>query len=180
MPITAVTPRLLQQIKLLILDVDGVLTDGKLYICDHSTEFKAFHAHDGLGMKNLQTHTDVQIAVISGRRSAAASHRLTELNVQHQYLGYENKLPIYQQLLSQLQLKPEQIAYVGDDLPDWDIMQHIGMSIAVNNAVPFLQQKADYVTTRKGGEGAVREVCDLLLEAKLGLTNHSNTKTQEA
>lgn len=154
------------KIKLLILDVDGVLTDGKLYIDHKGNETKSFHTQDGLGMRRLQNLTDIIIAVISGRHSLAVEHRLTELGVDHYYLGHENKITIFNQLIAQLNISKEEVAYVGDDLPDLDIMRIVQLSFAVENAVDEVKQKANLITKKSGGCGAVREVCDILIGAK--------------
>jgi 3-deoxy-D-manno-octulosonate 8-phosphate phosphatase (KDO 8-P phosphatase) len=161
----ATTTTLASNIKLLILDVDGVLTDGKIWFSPEGTEYKAFNCQDGLGLKRLQQHTTIKIAVISGRHSATVALRLKQLNIEHVFLGYTDKLPTYEKLIDALSVTPDEVCYVGDDLPDLDIMQKIGLSIAVNNAVPTVKNKAHMITRAKGGDGAVREVCDLLIEA---------------
>ena len=155
----------MQNIKLFILDVDGVLTDGKLYISHDGTESKAFNTQDGLGIKRLQRHTDIEIAVISGRKSRGTELRLQELQIKHIFLGYSNKIPVYEELLSTLNISPDQVAYMGDDLPDAEVMQHVGLSIAVNNAVTEVKKIADLVTEKNGGEGAVRMACEHLINA---------------
>ena len=150
-------------LKLLILDVDGVLTDGTVYYFDNGVEGKGFHIQDGLGMKRLMKR-GIEIAIISGKASPATRHRLESLGVRHSYLGVgEDKGQSFLELKQKLGLVDENIVYVGDDLPDLPIMQQVGLSIAVANAVPEIKNLADHVTKRCGGEGAVREVCDMLL-----------------
>jgi 3-deoxy-D-manno-octulosonate 8-phosphate phosphatase (KDO 8-P phosphatase) len=149
-------------IKLLILDVDGVLTDGKIYISDNGIETKSFNIQDGLGLKLLLNNA-INIAVISGRKSNATKIRMRELGIKHAYFGATDKIKIFNSLKKKLRLKNENIAYIGDDLPDLPIMQQVGFSIAVANAVPKVRKIADYVTKNKGGKGAVREACDMLL-----------------
>lgn len=150
-----------KQIRLLILDVDGVLTNGKLYYGDHD-EILAFHIHDGAGIKLLQKN-NIIVAVISGRSSNALKRRLKELDIQHALLGQENKLQAYQTLLAQLQLQDHEVAYVGDDIADGDVMKKVAFPIAVSNAISSIKKIALWCTTKKGGHGAVREVSDLLL-----------------
>ena len=161
----------LQAIELLILDVDGVLTDGRIWFDANGEEYKTFHTQDGLGIKRLQK-AGIAVAVITGRKSRCVRQRLQALNIQHLFEGIDNKLPIFEQLLSTLNLSADQAAYIGDDLPDLPIMQRVGMSIAVANAVPEVAQTADWQTTRCGGMGAVREACDLIY--------HSLTVTHES
>ncbi|PKM17740.1 MAG: 3-deoxy-manno-octulosonate-8-phosphatase KdsC [Gammaproteobacteria bacterium HGW-Gammaproteobacteria-15] len=149
-------------IKLLICDVDGVFSDGRLYLGNQGEELKAFHTRDGYGVKALR-QAGIEVAVITGRNSAIVQQRMTALTVPFIYQGQENKLAAFADLRQQLQLTPEQIAYIGDDLPDWAVMQHCGLSVAVKDAHPYLRQHADYITTMAGGFGAVRELCDLIL-----------------
>lgn len=149
-------------IQLLILDVDGVLTDGRFFIDANGYEVKCFHTQDGLGIKNLQK-SGITVAVITGRNSACVAARMKELNITHYFYGQENKQQAFDTVLQTLNLAPEQVAYMGDDLPDLAIMQQVGFSIAVNNAVPAVKKAADFCTQRAGGFGAVREACDYLL-----------------
>lgn len=150
-------------LKLLILDVDGVLTDGTVYCFDNGVEGKGFNIQDGLGMKQLMRR-GIEIAIISGKSSLATHNRLEALGVRHIYLGVgENKDEYYLGLKQKLNLVDRNMVYVGDDLPDLPIMQQVGLSIAVANAVPEVKKIADYVTEHCGGDGAVREVCDMLL-----------------
>jgi len=151
-----------EKIKLLILDVDGVLTNGNIWFADNGDEQKSFHTQDGLGMKRLQ-RANIQVAIISGRKSPAVDRRMKELGITQVFQGQENKQAAYESLLETYQLSPEAVAYVGDDLPDMHIMKQVGFRIAVNNAVPEVKAFADWCTTRNGGEGAVREACELIL-----------------
>ena len=153
-------------IKLLILDVDGVLTDGKIYISDNGIETKSFNIQDGLGLK-LLLENGIDIAVISGRKSNATKIRMRELGIKHAYFGASDKIKIFTSLKKKLCLKNENIASIGDDLPDLPIMQQVGFSIAVANAVPEVRKIADYTTKNKGGDGAVREACTIILNSKL-------------
>lgn len=153
------------QIRLVILDVDGVLTDGRLYFGSDGSEFKAFHIRDGHGIKMLQSY-GIPVAVISGRRSPAVERRMAELGVTHVYQGIEDKTAALQELLDRLALVSGQVAYVGDDLVDLPIMTRVGLAIAVQDADPFVKRHAHWQTPHPGGQGAVRDVCELLLEAR--------------
>ncbi|CAN5309213.1 3-deoxy-manno-octulosonate-8-phosphatase KdsC [soil metagenome] len=153
------------KIRCLILDVDGVLTDGKLYFNEQGEVAKAFSVQDGLGIKLLQ-QVGITVAIISGRNSPIVQRRAEELAITHIYQGQENKLPALELLLIKLCLTHEQCAFVGDDLPDLPIIQCVGLGIAVANAVAVVKQHALWQTQRSGGEGAVREVCDFLIEAQ--------------
>lgn len=153
-------------IKALILDVDGVLTDGKIYFDNHGNESKVFHTQDGFGLKRLQKH-GIILGIISGRSSFAVTHRMRDLQIEHVHQGIHHKLPVFQQLLESLKLSPQQVAYVGDDLPDLEIMQTVGLALTVANAVPAIKRIAHYTSQRCGGEGAVREICDWLLTEKI-------------
>ncbi|MFA5985252.1 MAG: 3-deoxy-manno-octulosonate-8-phosphatase KdsC [Methylococcaceae bacterium] len=154
-----------KKLKLLILDVDGVLTDGKLFFDGEGNEYKAFHARDGHGIKLLR-NAGVEVAVISGRKSASVALRMQSLGVELIYQGYEDKRIAFDNLMAQLGLLPEQAAHVGDDLIDLPVMVRAGLAFAVNDAVAEVKQYADYCTNLSGGTGAVREVCDLILYAQ--------------
>lgn len=152
-------------IKLLLLDVDGVLTDRKIYFADAGHEYKAFNAHDGLGIKLLLS-TKVEVGVITTRRSVVVERRMGELGVTHLYQGQEDKREALKILMEKLQLKADQIAYVGDDLPDLPLMRSVGLGIAVADACDYVRRHADWVIEAAGGRGAVREVCELIMEAQ--------------
>ncbi len=152
-------------IKLLILDVDGILTTGALYYLNDGTEMRGFHIHDGLGIQLLQK-TGVTVAVISGKKSEAVARRLAELNIEHAFLGHDEKIPAYEELKVKLGLTDDQIAYMGDDLPDLPLLRRAGLAISVPNAVEIIQQHADYITKNKGGKGAVREACEFIMKSK--------------
>lgn len=153
------------RIKLAVFDVDGVLTDGRLWYAPDGSEFKAFHAHDGAGMKRL-ARAGVEIAVITARTSHVVSVRMAELGIVHVYQGRENKLGCFEHLLSALELAPGEACYTGDDVVDLAPMQRAGLSIAPANAHPLVRERALWRTRACGGNGAVREVCDLLLAAQ--------------
>lgn len=152
-------------IQLAVFDVDGVFTDGRLHFSGDGELFKSFHVHDGHGIKRLlQNH--VEVAVISGRRSEAVTRRMQELHIRHVFQGIDDKRAAFDRLLAQLQLEARQAACVGDDLPDLPLLEAAGLAIAVADAEPEVRARAHYVTTARGGQGAVREVCNLLLTAR--------------
>jgi 3-deoxy-D-manno-octulosonate 8-phosphate phosphatase (KDO 8-P phosphatase) len=155
----------IKQLKLLILDVDGVLTDGRLFFDEHGKEYKCFHARDGHGIKLLQ-QSGVEVAVISGRKSQSVAIRMQSLGVEHVYQGHENKRAAFAELLQNLNLRPEQVAHVGDDVLDLPIMLQAGFAVAVFDANFAVKQRADWCTQSPGGLGAVREVCDLIMQVQ--------------
>jgi len=154
-----------KNIKLLILDVDGVLTDGRLFFDNDGNEYKSFHARDGHGIKLLQ-QTGVQVAIISGRKSSTVALRMKNLGVDHVYQGHENKIAAFNEIIEKIGIVPEQAAHVGDDLLDLPIMIRVGLAIAVNDANFAVKERADWCTTLPGGLGAVREVCDFIMQAQ--------------
>lgn len=160
-----VSPELIQkaqQIRLLICDVDGVFSDGRIYLGNQGEELKAFHTRDGYGIKALR-QAGIEVAIITGRQSSIVEQRMRSLTVPFVFQGQEDKIPAYQELKQRLQLDDAAIAYIGDDLSDWAVMQHVGLSVAVRDAHPLLAKHANYRTTLAGGFGAVRELADLLL-----------------
>ena len=154
-----------KKIKLLILDVDGVLTDGRLFFDTEGNEYKSFHARDGHGIKLLR-QTGVDIAVISGRKSSIVSLRMQTLGIDLVYQGHENKRSAFTEIIEKTGVTPEQTAHVGDDLLDLPIMVRVGLAIAVNDANFAVKEFADWCTTLPGGQGAVREVCDFIMQAQ--------------
>lgn len=153
------------RIKLLALDVDGVLTDGKLYFGNQGEELKTFTTLDGQGIKLLQSQ-GIVVGVLTARSSKLVSNRAANLGIQHVQQGCENKLTSLLDLQSKLGVSMDETAYVGDDLPDLACIRRVGLGIAVINAHPTLRQHAFCVTTLHGGNGAVREVCDWILQAQ--------------
>jgi len=154
----------LAKIKLLLLDVDGVLTDGRIIYDNHGNELKAFDVKDGHGLKLLQ-RTGIKVGIITGRSSAVVTRRAQELGIEILYQGALRKLEPYLEILSEQGLIDEQVAYIGDDLVDLPILQRVGFSATVADAVPEVFPYVDYIATRPGGCGAVREICDLLVRA---------------
>lgn len=154
-----------QYIKSLILDVDGVLTDGTILLTEDGQELKRFHTQDGLGIHALQ-QCGIVVAIISSRKSKAVDRRAKELGINHFFQGRASKIEVFQELLTQLQLPLSVIAYMGDDLSDLPIMKKVGLSIAPANAVALVKQQAHWTTQARGGCGAVREVCDFIIETQ--------------
>jgi len=154
-----------KKIRLVIFDVDGVLTNGALIYGQNGSEYKEFHVHDGFGLRMLQK-SGVQIAIITAKNSEIVAQRAKDLKIQHVYQGQENKIPAFEDLKTKLQLSDEEIAYVGDDLPDLPLIRRVGLGVTVANAPAIMQQYAAWITKAKGGKGAAREVCDLIMEAQ--------------
>ena len=152
-------------IRLIVFDVDGVLTDGSLFIGDDGQEYKAFNSKDGHGMVMLQ-ETGVKIAIITGRTSEVVRIRMASLGIEHLYQGKREKLPAYEELKRQTGLDDQQIAYVGDDVVDLPVMTRVGLAIAVQDAHALARQHAHWVTSSGGGRGAAREACELIMDAQ--------------
>ncbi len=153
------------RVRLAVFDVDGVLTDGRLWYGEDGHELKAFHVHDGLGLKRLRAH-GIEVAIITARISHLVAQRTGELGIAHVYQGQEDKLACFDRLVEALGLDPAECAYTGDDLPDLAVMHRVGLSVAVANAHPWVRERAHWRTRLGGGKGAVREVCDLILCAQ--------------
>lgn len=158
-PAAEKTPR---GIRLAAFDVDGVFTDGRLWVSDAGIESKAFCTQDGYGIKAL-IRAGIVVAVISGRDSGAVRIRMGELGVPHLLQRVEDKVAAFEALIGTLQLTAAQCVYTGDDLPDLPLLRRVGFAVAVANAVDEVKAACDYVTLARGGAGAVREVCDLIL-----------------
>jgi len=154
----------LAEIRLLVLDVDGVLTDGTVTISADGREGKSFNILDQHGIR-LWKRAGLDIAFLSGRVSEPTNWHARDLQVEHVFENCHHKLPVVEQLVEKLALSPHQVAYVGDDLPDLPPIRYAGFAVAVANAVEEVKQHADYVTTRRGGAGAVREVIEHILKA---------------
>ena len=152
-------------VRLAIFDVDGVLTDGTIYMGPAGEEFKAFNILDGHGIKMLQS-AGVAIAIISGRSSEAVARRTEELAIVHVVQGSKDKVADFRRVIKGLEVAAQACAFVGDDLPDLAVMRACGFAVAVANAADAVKAQAHYVTTASGGRGAVREFCDLVLRAQ--------------
>ncbi len=154
-----------KRIKLLLLDVDGVLTDGGIILTGEGDEIKMFSVLDGMGIKLLQ-RAGVEVGILSGRHSPVIKHRAAELGISLVYQGELAKVPAFEKILRETGLTPEEVAYAGDDWLDIPLLKRVGLALGVPNAWPPVNDYVHYVTTKEGGKGAVREICDLLLTAK--------------
>lgn len=159
------TLELARQIKLVIFDVDGVLTDGRLYFGDDGQEYKAFYSKDGLGMKMLM-QSGVEIGIITARSAPLVAHRMNNLGIEHFYQGQSDKVPAFEAMAEQLKITPRQIAYVGDDLIDLPVMSRVGFAVAVADAHHEVIQRAHWTTPHAGGLGGARDICDLIMSAQ--------------
>ena len=154
-----------QSIRLIAFDVDGILTDGGLYLSDTGEEFKRFNSLDGHGLKMLKA-SGVELAIITGRTSRCVEMRAHNLGITHLFQGVVDKLKAMQTLLAKLELPPDAAAFMGDDVVDLPVMRHAGLAISVPDAPQVVRDHAHYVTQRNGGHGAVREACELLMSAQ--------------
>ena len=153
------------RIRLVIFDVDGVLTDGSLFVGDDGQEYKACHSRDGHGIKMLM-RTGVEVAIITGRTSQVVEHRMRNLGITRFYQGQEDKMVAFRRLIAELGLDAEQVAYVGDDVVDLPVMRQVGLAIAVQDAHGLVKQHAHWQTPHGGGRGAGRDVCELIMEGQ--------------
>ena len=153
------------RVKLAIFDVDGVLTDGSLFIGDDGQEYKAFNSRDGHGMVMLR-QTGVTLAIITGRSSEVVRIRMASLGINHLYQGILDKLAAYEELKQSLGLTDEAVAYVGDDVVDLPVLRRAGLAVAVADAHPLVQRHAHWQTRSPGGRGAARDLCELIMEAQ--------------
>lgn len=153
------------RVKLLALDVDGTLSDGRLWFTSDGREIKSFSVVDGLGMKLLHDH-GVEVALITARDSPIVQQRARELGLRHVYQGSRDKLESLTHLTRALSIKNDQIAYMGDDLPDLPVLTSVGLAAAPSNAHPWVRERVHCVTPAAGGEGAVRQLCDVILVAQ--------------
>ncbi|MGD9385127.1 MAG: 3-deoxy-manno-octulosonate-8-phosphatase KdsC [Thioalkalispiraceae bacterium] len=165
---------LAKEIKLVIFDVDGVLTDGSLFFGDDGQEYKAFYSRDGLGIKLLQK-TGVEVGVITARDSELVKHRMKNLDIKHFYQGRLDKISAFEEMIAALNVTPEQTAYAGDDVVDLPVMKMAGLAIAVQDAHPFVKKHAHWITEHNGGRGAARDICELIMEAQGTLEEQLNS-----
>ncbi|HTS22958.1 MAG TPA: HAD family hydrolase [Casimicrobiaceae bacterium] len=154
-----------RRVRLLSCDVDGVLTDGSIYVAEDGSELKAYSCLDGLGLKWL-ARSGVEVAWITGSDAATVAQRAAMLGVARVYRGAEDKLEVWERLRAELALAPEQCAHIGDDFPDLALIARCGLGVTVPHAPDALKRRAHYVTRRDGGKGAVRELCELILSAQ--------------
>jgi 3-deoxy-D-manno-octulosonate 8-phosphate phosphatase (KDO 8-P phosphatase) len=153
------------RVKLVLFDVDGVLTDARLIIGDDGQEYKAFNSKDGHGIKMLQRN-GVAAGIITGRQSKVVEHRVRDLGIEHVHQGCKEKLPVYEKLIAQLGLAADQTAFVGDDVVDLPIMLRVGLAVAVRDAQALVRQHAHWTTPSGGGHGAARELCEMIMHAQ--------------
>jgi 3-deoxy-D-manno-octulosonate 8-phosphate phosphatase (KDO 8-P phosphatase) len=165
MPNKSALARRLKPIKLLLLDVDGVMTDGGIYYAESGEELKKFNSQDGYGIVQLQRR-GVKIGILTGRFSRTVEKRAHELGISEVYQNMENKAEAYSAIKARLEMSDREVAYIGDDEPDLPVLKLAGFSAAPANAIPAVRKAVDYVCTRAGGNGAVREVIDLILAGR--------------
>lgn len=162
--------RLLSQVKLLCLDVDGVLTDGGLYYSDDGRVQRKYNVKDGVGIKRVM-ETGVQVAIISAGASGSIPERAATLGIEHVFTGEDNKLGVLEKLCEKLGIGLHEVAHIGDDLNDIPVLEAIGCPIAVADAQPETWAAAQIITEKNGGHGAVREICDTLVETRISSEN---------
>ena len=156
------TSAIAAKVKLVVFDVDGVMTDGRLYFTSLGDEIKAFNVKDGLGIKWLQD-SDIQTAIITGRTSDLVNKRATDLGITHIQQGREDKVVALKELLATINIGPEEVAYMGDDLPDLSAIRYVGLGATVADALPIIAEHSQWQSQCNGGEGAVRELCEFIL-----------------
>jgi 3-deoxy-D-manno-octulosonate 8-phosphate phosphatase (KDO 8-P phosphatase) len=154
-----------KKIKVVVFDVDGVMTDGGLGLGDDALEFKTFHSHDGLGMKMLRK-TGIRMAIVTGRTSQVVIKRAENTGIEHIYQGAEDKLEAFNALLNKMNVNADECVFMGDDVIDIPPIRRAGLGITVPHAMPLVKDYAHYVTTLQAGRGAVREVCEIIMKAQ--------------
>jgi 3-deoxy-D-manno-octulosonate 8-phosphate phosphatase (KDO 8-P phosphatase) len=155
----------LSKIRILILDVDGVMTDGRIIMDDEGRQMKNFDVRDGHGLKMIQ-RCGVKVVLLTGRTSEVVKHRARELGIKDIYQGARNKKEVFEKILDKHKLPPEAVAFIGDDIVDIPVLNRVGFSASVVDAADIVKKSVDYVTRNQGGRGAVREICDLILQAQ--------------
>ena len=155
----------LKRIKLLILDVDGVMTDGRIIMDDEGHEIKNFNVRDGHGLKILQRY-GIKVAILTGRQSKVVEHRAKDLEIKDVYQKVFNKKEVFEKILKKHKLSPNEAAFIGDDIVDIPVLRRVGFSIAVADAADVVKKSVDYVAKNRGGRGAIREVCEMILQAQ--------------
>ena len=155
----------LKRIKLLILDVDGVMTDGRIIMDDEGHEIKNFNVRDGHGLKILQRY-GIKVAILTGRQSKVVEHRAKDLEIKDVYQKVFNKKEVFEKILKKHKLSPNEAAFIGDDIVDIPVLRRVGFSVAVADATDVVKKSVDYVARKRGGHGAIREVCEMILQAQ--------------
>lgn len=152
-------------VRLVVFDVDGVLTDGRLFLSETGEETKCFHVRDGHGLVMLRD-AGIAVAIISGRKARSVAKRMKELKIAYVYQGVSDKIIVFNKLREKLKIAPTQVAYLGDDLPDLPVMRAVGLPAAVADAHRLVREQALWIASSEGGRGAARELCELILEAQ--------------
>lgn len=155
----------LKKIRMLILDVDGVMTDGSIIMDHEGRESKSFNVLDGHGLKILQRY-EIRVAILTGRKSKVVEYRAKDLGIADVYQGALNKKEVFEKILGKHKLSADEVAYMGDDIVDIPVLKRVGFSVAVADALAVVKKSVDYVTKNRGGHGAVREVCEMILRAQ--------------
>jgi len=155
----------LKRIRMLMLDIDGVMTDGRIIMDDEGRELKNFNVRDGHGLKVMQRY-GIKVAIITGRQSNLVRHRAKDLDIKDVYQKVFNKKEVFEKILKKHKLSPDETAFIGDDIVDIPVLKRVGFSVAVADAVDVVKKQVDYITSHKGGKGAVREVCEMILKAQ--------------
>ena len=155
----------LKKIKMLMLDVDGVMTDGMIIMDDEGRQLKNFNVRDGHGLKIIQRY-GIEVVILTGRQSEVVNHRAKDLDIKEIYQGALNKKEVFQKILQKHNLTADFVAYMGDDIIDIPVLRQVGFSAAVADAVDVVKKSVDYVTKNKGGHGAVRELCEMILQTQ--------------
>lgn len=155
----------LKKIKLLILDVDGVMTDGRIIMDNEGRELKNFDVRDGHGIKLLQRY-NIKVAILTGRNSRVVEHRARDLEIEEVYQGAFNKKEIFEKILKKHNLTAENVAYIGDDIVDVPVLRAVGFSVAVADALAVVKKQVHFISAFRGGRGAVREICEMILQAQ--------------
>ena len=155
----------LKGIKLLILDVDGVMTDGRIIMDNDGRETKNFDVRDGHGLKILQRY-GIRVAILTGRQSKVVEHRAKDLDIKDVYQKVFNKKDVFEKIIKNHKLSPDEAVFIGDDIIDIPVLRRVGFSVAVADAADVVKKSVDYITNNKGGYGAVREICEMILKAQ--------------
>lgn len=155
----------IRRIKLLILDVDGVLTDGRIIVDDLGNETKNFDVRDGHGLRLLMRY-GIDVVLLTGRKSKVVEYRAKELEIKEVYQNAKNKVKVLEDILRKRKINGDNVAYVGDDIVDVPVFLKVGFSVAVADAVNYAREAADYITEKRGGRGAIREICEMILKAQ--------------
>jgi len=154
-----------KRVRMLILDVDGVMTDGGIVYSNKGDEFKTFNVKDGLGIRML-IQGEIKVVIISGRKSRAVDYRAEDLGIKDVYQGVKDKVSVFEEILKKDKITSEKVGFIGDDLVDFPLLSKVGFAVSVYDAVDEIKKNVDYVTKHSGGKGAIREVSDLILKAQ--------------